>query len=111
MSAVEGFHSLAEARSWALHAEVATRLAASPELVLAARQRIARWLTRPAEHPYAAAWGELLQLPVEQVRQALTDKDERMCALRQASPFAGALDAATRWRILKRPELRPREAG
>jgi len=110
VSGAERFHSLAEARSWALHAEVAARLAASPELVLSAQQRVSGWLTRRAEHPYAAAWDDLLRLPLGQLGQALTDKGERMCALRQASPFAGALDAATRWSILKRPELRSREA-
>jgi hypothetical protein len=111
VSTAEGFHSLAEARSWALHAEVAARLAESPELVLSAQERVAGWLTRREEHPYAAAWDDLLQQPLEALRQALTDKGEHMCTLRQASPFAGALDARTRWSILKRPELRPREAG
>jgi hypothetical protein len=92
-------------------AEVAARLPGSPELVRSAQQRVLGWLTRPSEHPYAAAWNDLLQLPLEPLRQALTDKGEPMCTLRQASPFAGALDARTRWSILKRPELRPREAG
>ena len=111
MSETDGFHSLAEARSWALHEEVAVQLGRSPELVRLARQRVAGWLTDPAEHPYAAEWHTLLQQPLDSLRRALTDKGERMCTLRQASPFAGALDAKARWRILKRPEIRSRETG
>lgn len=65
MGADREFHSLAEARSWALHREVAARVQARPELVERARKRVARWLVRPTEHPYAAAWAELLQAPVE----------------------------------------------
>jgi hypothetical protein len=107
----DDFYSLADARSWALHSEVAVRILAQPELVLRARKRASEWMSRPAEHPYASAWIELLHLPCEELQAALKDKGERMCTLRQASPFAGALDAATRWKILKRPELRPREAS
>lgn len=111
MSIYRDFHSLAEARSWALHREVAARLRAQPELVQRAAERVARWLARPTEHPYAAAWNELLQVPIEKLQKALVDKGSRMCTLRQASPFAGALDAPTRWKILKQPELRGREAS
>ena len=107
----DDFHSLADARSWALHEEVAARLLVQPELIVRARERVAGWMSRPAEHPYASAWSELLLLPPQKLRDSLTDKGDRMCTLRQASPFAGALDAATRWKILKRPELRPREAS
>lgn len=107
----DDFHSLADARSWALHEEVAARIPGKPELVVRARERVAGWMSRPTEHPYASAWSELLLLPVQKLQEALTDRSDRMCTLRQASPFAGALDAATRWKILKRPELRPREAS
>ena len=103
------FHSLAEARSWALHREVAARLAGRPALVDLAKQRVTAWLARPSEHPYAEAWHQLLEGSLESLQEALVDKGAHMCCLRQASPFAGALDAATRWKILKQPELRPRE--
>jgi hypothetical protein len=106
MNVYREFHDLAEARSWALHREVATRLAERPEIIEVAKQRVALWLARPSEHPYAAAWHELLRSPLEKLQEALVDKGSHMRSLRQASPFAGALDAATRWRILKQPELR-----
>jgi len=109
MGVSDDLRSLADARSWALHQEVAARLAARPELVTRAKQRVAGWLKEPTEHPYASAWDDLLRLPPQELEEALIDTGDRMITLRQASPFAGALDAATRWRILKRPELRPRE--
>src|SRR5690606_16888176 len=66
-----------------------------------------------AEPPFraslSAAWDRLLQAPLEQLQQTLVDESIEMCTLRQASPFAGALDAQTRWQILKQPELRSRE--
>ncbi len=105
----DGFHSLAEARSWALHQEVAAQLAVKPELLMRARRRVADWMKESVRHPYAAAWHDVLLLPPPRLQQALIDKSDQMIALRQSSPFAGALDAATRWKILKRPELRPRE--
>jgi len=105
------FHSLAEARSWALHQEVLARLVEHPELVARAKQRVAKWLLSPEDHPYAPAWEELLLGPPDRLHAALVGKDPHWCTLRQASPFAGALDSATRWRILRQPELRSREAG
>ena len=111
MIAPDEFHSLAEARSWALHREVATRLATQPELIDRAKQRVGQWLTSPEEHPYATAWAALLQGSLEELHAVLVGKDHWACTLRQASPFAGALDNITRWRILKQPELRPRETG
>ncbi len=50
-------------------------------------------------------------MPLDALRKSLADKGDWMCTLRQASPFAGALDAETRWNILKRPEFRPSEAS
>lgn len=110
MVAIYGFHNLAEARSWALHQEVAARLDTQPELVERARRRVATWLLDPSRHPYASAWKELLSGDIPELQNALVRKDTEMCTLRQASPFAGALDNRTRWRILKQPELRKREA-
>lgn len=105
------FHSLAEKRSWALHQEVARRLVRQPELVERARRRVSAWLEHPSEHPYARDWHALLALDEAALADALGDTSAWMCTLRQASPFAGALDNRTRWEILKRPELRSDETG
>lgn len=101
------FHSLAEKRSWALHQAVASRLAAQPELIRRARRRVDAWLTEPGRYPYAERWRELLEREVSALALALGDTSAEMCTLRQASPFAGALDNQTRWQILKDPGLRP----
>lgn len=106
MASESDFHNLAELRSWALHAEVARRL--NPELLARARARVQTWMTDAGSHPYAERWARVLHGDTESVQRALLRADEEMCTLRQASPFAGALDAKTRWAILKRPELRPR---
>jgi hypothetical protein len=107
MSPVGPFHSLAEKRSWALHQEVARRFVSQPELLGRARRRVEGWLEHPGEHPSAERWSELLALDVASLVQALGDTGAEMCTLRQASPFAGALDARTRWLILAQPENRP----
>jgi hypothetical protein len=101
---------LAEKRSWALHGEVARRLLCNPGLVALARRRVAAWLEHPNDNPYAERWHELLSRDVADLATALTDTSTEMCTLRQSSPFAGVLDSRTRWRILKQPELRDREA-
>ena len=105
------FHSLAEARSWALHQEVLVRILERPELIERARGRVATWLSSPEDHPYASEWKALLDGPPAKLQAVLVGKDARACTLRQASPFAGTLDNATRWRILKQPGLRRREAS
>lgn len=109
LSIHDGFHSLAERRSWALHCEVASRLADHPGIVQRARARVEQWLADPARHPYAAAWKALLDAPMDELSAALRSKEEPMITLRQVSPFAGALDTRTRWRILKQPDLTNRE--
>jgi hypothetical protein len=91
---------LAEERSIALHREVADRLLADPSLVQAARARVLRWARAGALAPfYAAAWTELLGRPLGELCEALADPGQRGRALRQCSPFAGALDPRTRWCI------------
>jgi hypothetical protein len=96
-------HRVAEERSLALHREVARRLREAPELVVIARRRVRLWLASGSvpEH-WAARWGEILEGSLDEVIAALTDPGEEACDLRQASPFAGALEPRTRWAILRR---------
>jgi len=102
----EAFHSLADRRSCALHRAVAARLPEEPGSLERARARVDRWLEEPKEHPHAQAWKELLEGDLDQICTALGSTSEHMTTLRQASPFAGALDSRERWRILKHPDLR-----
>jgi hypothetical protein len=111
VNASDDFHSLAEARSWALHSEVARRLSSNPQIIERARKRVQEWLDDPVRHPYAKSWNELLCGAPTELALALMRKDDEMCTLRQASPFAGALDNHTRWQILKQSALRPRETS
>lgn len=93
-------HELAEERSLAIHRLVADRLREDPSLIEKARSRVAAWLADGSVHRvYAHAWHELLSAPAERLFEVLTDRGERARALRQCSPFAGIVDARTRWKI------------
>ncbi|MCL4818891.1 MAG: hypothetical protein KJ067_07105 [Vicinamibacteria bacterium] len=99
----DGLHHRAEERSLALHAAVAERLLSDPALVDRAVERVRGWLAEPGvvPAPLAAAWLEALSGPREVLFALLVDRSERARQLRQCSPFAGVLDARTRWRILR----------
>jgi len=43
--------------------------------------------------------GSAARGPLSELETALAERSERMHDLRQVSPFAGILDARTRWRI------------
>jgi hypothetical protein len=89
-------HPRSDATSLALHAEVARRLRADPALVRVARARVDRWDAHPF---YTAAWTALLDGPLDTLCELLVSDDERARDLRQATPFAGVVDNATRMRI------------
>jgi hypothetical protein len=93
-------HRLGEERSIAMHRTIARRLQSEPALLEAARRRVARWLETGAVHvEYARAWEAILSQPVERVALALIDESEGARALRQTSPFAGAIGPRERWHI------------
>jgi hypothetical protein len=93
-------HALAEARSLELHREVWARIEARPELLDGVRARLEAWRTDQSKpQPYVEAWLRLLGGPREALRAALVGTDETARALRQATPFAGIVDARERWRI------------
>lgn len=104
-------HDLAEQRSLAYHRRVAEFLAGRPELVESARVRASAWAASGASHaPHAREWVALLEGPRERLVNAMTADSEHARALRQATPFAGALDPRERWRLWS--EVRARwEAG
>jgi len=99
----DGRQTLAEESSLELHRAVADRLRAEPAQLGRARERVARWLDDGSvPGPVAEAWRAILEQPLERVVQELTDTGERARQLRQTSPFAGFLDARTRWEIWRR---------
>lgn len=94
-------HRIAEARSLALHHEVARRIREHPELLDGIRARVAAWLgDGSVARPYARAWWEILAGDLERILEAIVDPSERGRDLRQCTPFAGIVDPRTRWRIL-----------
>lgn len=94
-------HRVAEARSLALHREVARRLRERPELLDEVRARVESWLRDgTVALPYAQSWREILERSLDHILEALVDPSERGRDLRQCTPFAGILDPRTRWRIL-----------
>ncbi|HEY2031161.1 MAG TPA: hypothetical protein VGH20_18345 [Myxococcales bacterium] len=100
-------HRLAEERSLAYHLRVAQLLGEQPEILSVARQRATAWAESGEHHaPYARAWLAILDGGIERIRAALTDDSEHGRALRQATPFAGAVDPRERWKIWR--EVRER---
>lgn len=96
-------HRLAEARSLAAHQLIADRLADEPGLLDMARERVAGWLVDGSvSRVYAQEWREILVGDLASIRAALVDDSERGRALRQCTPFAGAIDPRTRWRLWAR---------
>jgi len=93
-------HALAEARSLALHHAVWARLQAEPTLLERVRERLVLWRADASQpQVYVEAWLRLVTGPPEALRAALTGEGEEARALRQATPFAGIVDARERWRI------------
>lgn len=99
----DGRHALAEETSLALHCAVAERLRADPGVLQATRARVAGWLREgTVARPIAETWAAILEQPVDAIAAFLADPSQRARDLRQTSPFAGALDAQTRWDIWRR---------
>ncbi|HEY6556775.1 MAG TPA: hypothetical protein VI072_05865 [Polyangiaceae bacterium] len=83
-----------------MHKEVAQRIQKDPQLLDVARRRVQGWLLDGSVSKiYAEAWAKLLARPVGEVADAIVERSERAHDLRQVSPFAGVVDARTRWQI------------
>jgi hypothetical protein len=96
-------HQRIEEQSIWLHRAVAEKLRQDSALLAKARERVQGWLADASVHShYAEAWHRVLALSLEEISQRLVAPDESMRALRQCSPFAGALTARERWAVLRR---------
>jgi len=86
---------LSDVRGLAYHRAVARRL--DRRTADAALALVRRWRRKGNVDPrYAAAWEELLEGPLPDIRKILEDESERARDLRQNSPFAGILSEAER---------------
>jgi hypothetical protein len=95
-------HRVGIERSLALHREVARRIVLDSAVLDRARVKVESWIAeRSVPDVYASAWKSILQRTPSDIASEITKDDEATAALRQVSPFAGALDPATRWRILR----------
>ena len=93
-------HGLAEERSLAYHRRVAALLPSRPELIATARQRAEAWASSESRSaPWAQAWAEILRGTPGEIAAAIVDPSERGRALRQSTPFAGALGPRERWKL------------
>lgn len=94
-------HRIAEARSLALHALAARRIAANPRLVERARVTLNRWLERYGDDapPALREWQALLERPWQEVVARATELSEDAARLRQSSPLATLLDEKVRQRV------------
>lgn len=91
-------HRLAGRRSLAYHRVIAERLREDPALLDRARERVEAW-KRSRPGPYVDAWFEALSQPPRALAELLTSSEEAHVAMRQCTPFAGALSSEERWRI------------
>ncbi len=84
-------HAWIDERSRALHALVAAKLVAQPDLLDVARSNLQRWLAR-APSPALEEWQRLLdRIPLSELVDLLESSSEEAARLRQSSPFAGVL--------------------
>lgn len=76
-----------------MHRLIARAIGRDPSLVEKAKDILAQW-----EGGYSSVddWNDILTLPLIEIRQALTRRDENMTRLRLSSPFAfvGGIDFA-----------------
>ena len=94
--------ALARARSLALHARVADRLATDPSLLDGARARVLRWNAEGKLHDvYARAWLALLDEGPDAVARTLRDPGDRAAQLRATTPFTFVVPPRERTAIWK----------
>jgi hypothetical protein len=86
----------------AYHQRVAEKLLTDPSVLEGARAKVRAWLggeLTGVAVSYASEWSRLLEGPVDELVAILTSGSQRATDLRQASPFAGALEPRERWRL------------
>lgn len=93
-------HRLLEARSLAMHALMAAKLARDPTILSKPRQNLENWSARWQVPPrWVREWRQILGLPWQQIAALISEPSERAARLRQSSPFAGVLTPEERSRI------------
>jgi hypothetical protein len=98
-------HKTPELHALAYHRLVARRL--DDSLVNDARKRLGQWKRSGRIDPgWAEAWERILAMPPARIARTISADSERGRALRQTSPFAGALNEHERRRVVRAVEER-----
>ena len=94
-------HRLLEARSLAMHALIAEKIAHDPNLLMKPRRNLERWIARWGNDPprWAVEWRNILTRSWPEIAALITETSEKSARLRQSSPFAGVLTPQERKRI------------
>jgi hypothetical protein len=94
-------HRLLEARSLAMHALIAAKIANDPALLAKPRRNLERWSVRwGGDLPgWAVEWQRILDRPWSEIAALISEPSENAARLRQSSPFAGVLTAEERKRV------------
>lgn len=112
MQTVESDHSRLEERSLAMHRLIAEKVQADPALLNKARDNLRRWQESEGSPRLALAeWEQLLDGPLGQVMQFITERSEHARRLRQSSPFAGILTPTERRAIYESYSTRTYHPG
>lgn len=93
---------------------IAADLHARPEWIDLARRNLVRWNEQNKDSPSLQRcyreWQELLDRPVEEVCEILTDPGHHGQRMRQSSPFVGALPPEVVWDVKRRMRHGPAAA-
>lgn len=93
-------HRTPELRSLAYHRALAPRL--RRPMIDEAQRKLRRWTEDGRVDPrYAKAWENVFEMPMAEIRKAISADDERGRDLRQNSPLAGLLSEPERRKILE----------
>lgn len=90
-----------QARSLALHVQVARKIEHNPALLEIAHRNLARWRERSSGATGAAIreWRQVLRQPWPAIASLLTEQSEAAVQLRQTTPFVGVLSRRERTRL------------
>jgi hypothetical protein len=93
-------HRISELRSLAYHRALAPRL--RRPAIDEARRKVNRWEKAGKIDPrHAAAWAEVFELPMDEIRKVISADDARGRDLRQNSPLAGLISEPERRKIIE----------
>jgi hypothetical protein len=112
MGGIYSDHNRLDERSLAMHELIVEKVRTDPALLDKARDNVRRWQQIDGSPMLALAeWEQILDGPVNEVTQFLTERSDRAARLRQSSPFAGMLTEAERRTVYESYSTRTRHPG